>query len=120
MYSCSYSVLKVITMSSKSTHVSRYRSPRQDYDNHDRERNFFDNDSRSNNRRARHGHSYDGDEPYHGRSRYQRDYGRETERKRSRYESSRRTPGTNHFSFMYYYIVKPLYSLVNYLLDTCN
>lgn len=83
----------VITMSSKSTHVSRYRSPRQDYDNHDRERNFFDNDSRSNNRRARHGHSYDGDEPYHGRSRYQRDYGRETERKRSRYESSRRTPG---------------------------
>ncbi|XP_023547917.1 pre-mRNA-splicing factor ATP-dependent RNA helicase DEAH7 [Cucurbita pepo subsp. pepo] len=83
----------VITMSSKSAHMSRYRSPRQDYDNHDRERKDFDNDGRSNNRRARHGHNYDGDEPYYGRSRYQKDYGREHERKRSRYESSRRTPG---------------------------
>ena len=102
-------------MSSKSAHMSRYRSPRQDYDNHDRERKDFDNDGRSNNRRARHGHNYDGDEPYYGRSRYQKDYGREHERKRSRYESSRRTPGVNYFSLVYY-IVKWLYCLVNCLL----
>ncbi|XP_022143541.1 pre-mRNA-splicing factor ATP-dependent RNA helicase DEAH7 [Momordica charantia] len=81
----------VVTMSSKSTHVNRYRSPRQDHDYHDRERQDFDNDIRSN-RRARHGQSYDGDEHYYGRSRYQRDHDRD-ERKRSRYESSRRTPG---------------------------
>lgn len=76
----------VVTTSSRSTHVSRYRSPRHDYDNYDGERKDSDN-----SRRGRHGHNYD-DEPYYGRSRYQKDYDRENERKRSRYESSRRTP----------------------------
>ncbi|KAJ7945536.1 Pre-mRNA-splicing factor ATP-dependent RNA helicase [Quillaja saponaria] len=74
----------------------RSQSPTYDRDDRRSDRRDSWHDTRSESRSSRHRTSGDSRDQYQGRDsrgRYDRDYGREYDRKRSRYESSRRTPG---------------------------
>lgn len=79
------------------------RSERREYrdqyvrDDRSSERSDYNKD---NNRRAKQRHVDDSEEQYNGggsRDRYEQEYGVEYGRKRSRYESSKRTPGMCSF-----------------------
>lgn len=83
----------------RDDHCSERRDYRDQYERGDRssERSDYNKD---NNRRGRQRHIDDSEQQYNGggsRDRYEQDYGVEYGRKRSRYESSRRTPGIYSF-----------------------
>lgn len=64
-----------------------------DRDDHRSERRHSRDDSRSDSREVRHRNNYDSRESYSGRDSRSRYYDHEYDRKRNRYEGSRRTPG---------------------------
>ncbi|XP_045799876.1 pre-mRNA-splicing factor ATP-dependent RNA helicase DEAH7-like [Trifolium pratense] len=64
-----------------------------DRDDHRSERRHARDDSRSNSREVRHRNNYESRESYSGRDSRSRYHDHEHDRKRNRYEGSRRTPG---------------------------
>lgn len=87
---------EIVAASTGSSQNARDRSPRYDTSDRGGERSYFRDDSRSESRGMKRRHSTYREEQNQGRvsrNRYEREYSEEYERKRSRYEDSRWTPG---------------------------
>ncbi|KAK9267827.1 hypothetical protein L1049_010263 [Liquidambar formosana] len=90
-----YTRSEIPASSSGSSRSDWSRSSRYDRDDRGSERRDFKDDSRSESRRVRQRRSNDSKDQYHrgeARGRYEKDYSAEYRRKRSEYESPRRTP----------------------------